>query len=333
MKKRGVGYASIFYGTGYGNGFPDESRAYAELREDGHIDIYVEVSDVGSGGISVMWQIAAEALGVEKDLVKVIFTSTQVTKDSGTAAASRQTYNTGNAVLDAARNLRKNMDIVITAEVGVKEELSYRIRENIREKEVEGKNLLKEEDLKYLYNRMKDSRLSTKVDGYFKADTTTINMETGQGNPYWPYTFGAQRVTVEVDDETGKVDVIEVVAINDAGKIINPVSAEGQAEGGVAMGIGYALMEEIEVNKGAIKNGNFSDYIIPTSKDVPHIETHFIEAMEETGPYGAKGIGEPVMIPTAPAILNAIYDAVGVRFTSIPVTCDRLLLAIAAQSK
>lgn len=352
MKKRGVGYASIFYGTGYGNGFPDESRAYAELKEDGHIDVYVEVSDVGSGGISVMWQIAAEALGVEKDLVKIIFTSTQVTKDSGTAAASRQTYNTGNAVLDAARNLRKNMDLVITDEVGSNEETTiskgeevyneeksfdigkaYCSRENIKEKDVEEKNLLNEEDLKYLYDRMKDSTLSTKADGYFKADTTTINLETGQGNPYWPYTFGAQRVTVEVDDETGKVDVIEVVAVNDAGKIINPVSAEGQAEGGVAMGIGYALMEEINVNKGAIKNRNFSDYIIPTSKDVPHIETHFIEAMEETGPYGAKGIGEPVMIPTAPAILNAIYDAVGVRFTSIPVTCDRLLLAIAAKTK
>lgn len=335
MKKRGVGYASIFYGTGYGNGFPDESRAYAELMEDGHIDVYVEVSDVGSGGISVMWQIAAEALGVEKDLVKVIFTSTQVTKDSGTAAASRQTYNTGNAVLDAAKNLRKNVEIAIVGEKTSENEVDVTEgnpgccdKENIEEKDIENNKVLKEEDLKYIYNKMKDGTLLTKAEGYFKADTTTINMETGQGNPYWPYTFGAQRVTVEVDDETGKVDVIEVVAINDAGKIINPVSAEGQAEGGVAMGIGYALMEEIEVNKGSIKNRNFSDYIIPTSKDVPHIETHFIEAIEETGPYGAKGIGEPVMIPTAPAILNAIYDAVGVRFTSIPVTCDRLLLAI-----
>lgn len=338
MKKRGVGYASIFYGTGYGNGFPDESRAYANLREDGHIDIYVEVSDVGSGGISVMWQIAAEALGVEKDLVKVIFTSTQVTKDSGTAAASRQTYNTGNAVLDAARNLRENMHMVDEKTSEMKIDFAEGNphccdKGDMEERDSENSKRLKEEDLKYIYSKMKDCGLSTKVDGYFKADTTTINMETGQGNPYWPYTFGAQRVTVEVDDETGKVDVLDVVAINDAGKIINPVSAEGQAEGGVAMGIGYALMEEIEVNKGSIKNRNFSDYIIPTSKDVPHIKTHFIEAIEETGPYGAKGIGEPVMIPTAPAILNAIYDAVGIRFTSIPVTCDRLLLAIAEKNQ
>ncbi len=305
MKKRGVGYASIFYGTGYGNGFPDESRAYAQLKGNGHIDVYVEVSDVGSGGISVMWQIATETLKVEKDLVKIIFTSTGVTKDSGTAAASRQTYNTGNAVLDATRNLKANMDLVNSKNV-----------------------ILNEIDLQKLYEKMDMEHIDTKTDGYFKAETTTLDMETGQGNPYWPYTFGAQRVTVEVDDETGKVDVLEVVAVNDAGRIINPVSAEGQAEGGVAMGIGYALMEEVEVNKGSIKNRNFSNYIIPTSKDIPHIETHFIEAIEESGPYGAKGIGEPVMIPTAPAILNAIYDAVGVRMTGVPVTCDRLLLEL-----
>lgn len=328
MKKRGVGYASIFYGTGYGNGFPDESRAYAQLKQDGHIDVYVEVSDVGSGGITVMWQIAAEALKVEKELVKVIFTSTEYTKDSGTAAASRQTYNTGNAVLDAARNLKENMDLVSNMKEGSNEPINLLSQEESFQRD----NLLNEEALKELYKKMVEERVSTKADGYFKADTTTLNMETGQGNPYWPYSFGAQRVTVEVDDETGKVDVIQVIAVNDAGKIINPVSIAGQAEGGVAMGIGYALMEEVELNRGRIKNRNFSDYIIPTSKDVPHIETYFVEAIEKTGPFGAKGVGEPVMIPTAPAILNAIYDAVGVRFTSIPVTCDRLLMAIAEKN-
>lgn len=163
MKKRGVGYASIFYGTGYGNGFPDESRAYAELMEDGHIDVYVEVSDVGSGGISVMWQIAAEALGDEKELVKVIFTSTQVTKDSGTAAASRQTYNTGNAVLDAARKLRQNMDVVIEGEKVSEKGIDSTVikgrchkKENIREKDVEDKRLLNKDNLISIYSKMKE---------------------------------------------------------------------------------------------------------------------------------------------------------------------------------
>lgn len=328
MKKRGVGYAAVFYGTGYGNGFPDESRAYAEIKEEGFIDVYVEVSDVGSGGISVMWQIAAEALGVDKDLVHVIFTSTEVTKDSGTAAASRQTYNTGNAVLESARNLRKNIMEATKGNVISKDGSEAVGKKNIEGNNKSKSNLLINQDLKEIYINMKELGLSTRCQGYFKAETTTLDSEAGQGNPYWPYTFGAQRITVEVDDETGKVDVIEVIAVNDGGKIINPVAAEGQAQGGVAMGIGYALMEEVELNKGVIKNKNFSNYIIPTSKDIPPIETYFIEAIEETGPYGAKGIGEPVMIPTAPAILNAIYDAVGIRFTSIPVTCDRLLLAL-----
>jgi CO/xanthine dehydrogenase Mo-binding subunit len=307
MKNRGVGYATIFYGTGYGNGFPDESRATAELKEEGKIIVYVEVSDVGSGGISVMWQIATETLNVDKGLIKVIYNNTSFIKDSGTAAASRQTYNTGNAVYDVCKKLRSNLDSGVD---------KLKVKYNSKE------------ELKNLYKVMKENKISTNTEGYFKAETSQIDLETGQGNPYWPYTFGAQKVTVEVDDETGKIDVVEVVVVNDAGKIINPVSAEGQAEGGVAMGIGYALMEEIEIEKGSIKNRNFSNYIIPTSRDIPHIDTYFIEELEESGPYGAKGIGEPVMIPTAPAILNAIYDAVGVRMNSIPITCDKLLLAL-----
>ncbi|MEW8994493.1 xanthine dehydrogenase family protein molybdopterin-binding subunit [Clostridium sp.] len=307
MKNRGVGYATIFYGTGYGNGFPDESRATAELMENGEIVVYVEVSDVGSGGISVMWQIATETLNIDRNLIKVIYNNTSLIRDSGTAAASRQTYNTGNAVYDVCKKLRNNLVCGVN-------------KSKIKS--------VSKEDLKNIYKYMIENEIPTMTEGYFKAETSQIDMETGEGNPYWPYTFGAQKVTVEVDDETGKVDIIEVIAVNDAGKIINPSSAEGQSQGGVAMGIGYALMEEIEIEKGSIKNRNFSNYIIPTSKDVPHIDTYFVEELEESGPYGAKGIGEPVMIPTAPAILNAIYDAVGIRMYSIPVTCDKLLLAL-----
>ncbi len=300
MKKRGVGFASIFYGTGYGNGFPDESRATAEIKEDGSIIIYVGVSDVGSGGLSIMWQIAIETLGVNKEFVKIKHNNTSMMHDSGTAAASRQTYNTGNAVLDACSKLKKNMMLA-------SEEVT---------------------NLKVLYKQMVTKRIETRVEGYFKATTKEVNLETGQGNPYWPYTFGAQMVTVEVDDETGKVDILDIVSVNDAGKIVNPVLAAGQAIGGCAMGIGYAIMEEVFVNKGEIKNRNFSNYIIPTSKDVPNIKSYFVEDIEGTGPYGAKGLGEPVMIPTAPAIINAIYDAVGVRIYDLPATCDKVLLAI-----
>lgn len=307
MKKRGTGYSAMFYGTGYGNGFPDESRASAEITKDGKITVFVGVADVGQGGISIMWQIAVETLGVSKELVNIKNNSTSLMKDSGTAAASRQTYNTGNAVIDACKMLKNNMELVLNDD---------------------GRLKINDSNLSKIYEMMKNKNIPTKVDGYFKATTSQVDLETGQGNPYWPYSFGAQRVTVEVDDETGKVDIIDVVALNDAGKIINPVLAEGQAQGGTAMGIGYAIMEEVELNNGNIKNKNFSDYIIPTSKDMPNIRSIFVEEDEETGPYGAKGFGEPAMIATAPAILNAIYDAIGVRIYDLPATCDKILLAI-----
>lgn len=307
MKKRGVGYASIFYGTGYGNGFPDESRATIELTSEGRIILYVEVTDVGAGAMSAIWQIAVETLGISKELVTVINNNTSLMHDSGTAAASRQVYNTGNAVMDACKKLKESMQSAIKDQDSL---------------------VIEDSKLPDIYIQMVKENINTREEGYFKATTSQVNLETGQGDPYWPYAFGAQRVTVEVDDETGKVDIIDIVTVNDGGKIINPVSAEGQAHGGCAMGIGYAIMEEVELNKGSIKNTNFSNYIIPTSKDVPKIKSFFVEDLEKTGPYGAKGLGEPVMIPTAPAILNAIYDAVGVRLCDLPATCDKVLLAI-----
>ena len=232
MKKKGVGYASTFYGTGYGNGFPDESRATAKIESNGTINIYVEVSDVGSGGKSVMWQIATKTLNIDEKLVNIINTNTSTMKDSGTAAASRQTYNTGNAVLNACAKLRDNINNVI----------------NKTEK------IASSDKIKKILQDMKKNNISTCEEGYFKATTSKIHEKDGQGNPYWPYTFGAQRATVIVDTETGKVDILEIVAVNDAGKIINPTLAEGQVEGGCLMGMGYALMEEINLNKGKIKN-------------------------------------------------------------------------------
>ena len=306
MKKKGIGYASTFYGTGYGNGFPDESRATAKIESNGTINIYVEVSDVGSGGKSVMWQIATKTLNIDEKLVNIINTNTSTMKDSGTAAASRQTYNTGNAVLNACAKLRDNINNVI----------------NKTEK------ITSSDQIKNILQDMSKNNISTFEDGYFKATTSKIHEKDGQGNPYWPYTFGAQRATVIVDTETGKVDILEIVAVNDAGKIINPTLAEGQVEGGCLMGMGYALMEEINLNKGKIKNTNFSNYIIPTSMDMPNIKSYFVEENESTGPFGAKGLGEPAMLPTAPAILNAIYDAIGVRFYELPVTCEKVLAAL-----
>lgn len=301
MKKRGVGYACIFYGTGYGNGFPDESRAAAELIEKGNYCIYVAAAEVGQGAKNVMLQIAAETLNTDIENITIINNSTLCTKDSGTAAASRQTYNTGNAVMNACRKLKMSID-------------------NIRN--LSG-NL--EMPLKEVYDAMKKMGISTKEEGYFITKTSALDSENGQGEPYWPYAFGVQKAVVEVDDETGKVDIIEITACHDVGKAINPAMVQAQIDGGCAMGIGFGIMEEIEFNKGKIKNTNFSNYIIPTSMDVPHINSYVIEENEESGPYGAKGLGEPTMIPTAPAIINAIYNAVGVRIDTLPAIQERII--------
>jgi nicotinate dehydrogenase medium molybdopterin subunit len=288
----------MIYGTGYGNGYPDESRATAELNSDGTVTVYVEATDVGQGAKNIMRQIASETLRMDINNVIIKNTNTAYMKDSGTAAASRQTYNTGNAVLEACKSLRENISRSGLNDVGEA----------------------------YVY--MKEKDMTLRAEGYFKAATTSVNLETGEGSPYWPYAFSINKAVVEVDDETGKVDVLEITACHDSGKIINPLLAEGQIQGGCAMGIGYGIMEEVIFNKGVIKNANFNDYIIPTSKDVPDVKAIFVEEIEDSGPYGAKGLGEPSTIAAAPAIINAIYDAVGIRILNLPASPDKVMKAI-----
>ena len=150
-------------------------------------------------------------------------------------------------------------------------------------------------------------------------DITTgdVDRETGQGNAYSNYSYATQLAEVEVDTETGKVEVLRVIAATDVGKAINPSNVEGQIEGGVVMGVGYALTEEVKQEKGYLKTKNLGEYMVPTSLDVPDIETHIVEVPISSGPYGAKGVGEPALIPTAPAILNAIANALDVRVTDL----------------
>lgn len=304
VKKMGIGYACGFYGTGYGNGYPDESRAEVELVSGGNFIVYAAAADLGQGSSNVMQQIAAEVFETDTNKIKIITNNTLELRDSGTSAATRQTYNTGNAVLSACRKLKANIEAA--------------------EKFLDDKC----KTIENIYDMMISKSIPTKCNGYFKVETTALDPINGQGEPYWPYAFSAQRAVVEVDDETGKVDVINLTVCQDVGKAINPMMLEGQLEGGSAMGLGYGIMEEIEFAEGNIKNKNFSNYIIPSSLDVPDIRSIIIEEEEVTGPFGAKGVGEPALIPTAPAIINAIYDAVGVRIFSLPATEEKIVEAL-----
>jgi len=166
----------------------------------------------------------------------------------------------------------------------------------------------------------------------FNPATVALDPETGQGKPFATYVYATQIAEVDVDDETGEVEVVRVVASHDCGTPINPMLVEGQVEGGIAMGIGFALQEEILFDgAGRQINPNLTNYIIPTSLDMPDVEVDIVDSYDPTGPFGAKGVGEPTLVPTAAAILNAIHNAVGVRITSLPATSEKVLAAIHAK--
>jgi len=329
-KKRGIGLGCAWYGTGYGNGFPDVSSAFVEIHDDGSATVLTGAVDVGQGSNSIYAQIVAEELGLQSEDICVYTGDTDSTPDSGTTAATRQTYNTGNAVLKAVRQAKvRLLDYAAhkfscpTAEgieleagfIGVKGDPSRRmlLADMVFQARLHGERFISAES-------------ST-------ARSTPVDPKTGQGAPYWPYAFGCQMAEVEVDTETGLVRVLKVVAVHDVGRALNPTQVEGQIAGGVAQGIGYALLEELELHEGKIKNPAFSSYLIPTALDVPNIEAFFVEDPESTGPFGAKGLGEPAMLPTVAAVINAIDDAVGVRITGLPATPEKILHALAVKKE
>jgi CO/xanthine dehydrogenase Mo-binding subunit len=161
--------------------------------------------------------------------------------------------------------------------------------------------------------------------------TVPLDPETGQGKPFSTYVYATQIAEVEVDDETGEVEVLRIVAAHDCGTPINPMLIEGQVQGGIAMGLGFALHEEMLFDpEGRQRNASLTNYIVPTSLDQPRMEVHIVPGYDPTGPFGAKGVGEPTAVPTAAAIANAIYDAVGVRITELPATAEKVLAAIKA---
>ncbi|HHU31837.1 MAG: xanthine dehydrogenase family protein molybdopterin-binding subunit [Zhaonellaceae bacterium] len=325
MKKRGIGIGCTFYGTGYGNGFPDISTAFVEIHDDGSVLILTGAVDCGQGSTTVLTQIAAEELGIPTDMVTITCADTGCTPDSGTTAATRQTYTTGNAIRLACQKAKKTLLEWAAKELGTNTIEGLVI--------AEGKIMVKGHPQKSITfkeacakARFAGNRLIGEAS--FTTHATQVNMEDGQGAPYWPYAFGTQIAEVEVDTETGKVEVLRIVAAQDVGKAINPQSVEGQIEGGVAQGLGWSLLEEVKLSSGNITNPAFSSYLIPTVLDMPEIETYIIESHEPTGPYGAKGVGEPAMLSAAPAILNAIHDAIGVRINDLPATPEKILEAL-----
>ncbi|WP_353094535.1 molybdopterin cofactor-binding domain-containing protein [Tissierella praeacuta] len=324
MKKRGIGIGISFYGTGYGNGFPDISRAIVRLLPGGKIGIYCGVTEVGQGAKTSMRQIGGEVLSLNIENIELIHENTSLMPDSGTAAATRQTYNTGNAIKVACENMKNELFHRAKVELGLNSTAGLVLENGEVVLSFFPKKRISYKKLAEIYKD--DGIIESK--GEFAAQTTEMDPETGQGAPYWPYTFNACAVEVEVNTETGIINILRSTFAQDAGRAVNPKILEGQMDGGFAMGLGYALLEDLNLENGIMKNNKFSKYLIPTAMDMIDVNNIIVEDPESTAPYGAKGIGEPVMIPMAPAILNAIYNATGVRVTELPVTPERFIRAL-----
>ncbi len=317
-KKYGIGIGSMFYGLGYGFSRQDISSATIEICEDGSVIVRSGEVDYGQGSDTIFCQIVAEELGIRYDEIQMITADTFATPNAGPTSASRVTYVTGNAMIKASRALKKTLQSMAEEILGAKdlvfvdEEIHS---ESKLEKKISFKALAKE-----CHNR----GLQMVETAWHDITTKDVDPETGQGDAYSAYAYASQLAEVEVDTETGKVEVLRIISATDAGKAINPLNVEGQIEGGAVMGIGYALTEEIKTEGGYLKTRSLGEYMIPTSLDVPRIEPYIIEVPVSRGPYGAKGVGEPALIPTTPAILNAIADAVGVRVVDLPANLENL---------
>ncbi|MBA3448051.1 MAG: molybdopterin-dependent oxidoreductase [Pseudaminobacter sp.] len=313
-KKRGVGIASCWYGCG-NTSLPNPSTIKLGISPDGAVLLHQGAVDIGQGSNTVIAQIAADALGLPLQNFRLRSADTGITPDAGKTSASRQTFVSGKATEKAARALREK----ILRFANVSEEAALRL---------DGPLLVIGEGA--ATRRLDLSGMETDSDGLVFVAEGTYDPPTapldakGQGRPYAQYGFGAQIAELEVDLALGTVRLIKITAAHDVGRAINPMLAEGQIEGGIAQGIGMALMEEYIPGR----TENLHDYLIPTIGDVPPIETILIEVPDPEGPFGAKGLGEHVLIPTAPAILNAIRHATGVLPTKIPATPSRIRAAL-----
>jgi CO/xanthine dehydrogenase Mo-binding subunit/aerobic-type carbon monoxide dehydrogenase small subunit (CoxS/CutS family) len=314
--RRGVGVAATWYGCG-NTSLSNPSTVRVGLKRDSRLSLHQGAVDIGQGSNTIITQICADALGAPIARFDLISGDTDLTPDCGKTSASRQTFVTGKAAELAGRELRRA--ILNRFHAGESARISF------------SEGSLTISDFDGQRNIALDA-LPLDKHGYVLTGEVTYDPPTsplnpdGQGVPYAVYGFGAHMVEIEVDTELGTVKALKITAAHDVGRAINPTLVEGQIVGGAAQGLGFALMEEFHPGRGE----NLHDYLIPSAGDMPPVESILIEDPSSAGPHGAKGIGEHSMIPTAPAIFNAIHDATGVRIRRAPATPDRVRAAIVA---
>jgi xanthine dehydrogenase molybdenum-binding subunit len=362
-KKRGVGMASLIHVGGGGRIYrSDASGLILKLDDYGNVNVYHGGVEMGQGLHTVLTLAVAESLGVRPEKIFINQTDTGTCPwDVGTHA-SRGSFMAGNTAIIAAKKLRRQ--IFALAEDVFPEEVQKNLKKysaknpdyhppefDVREAASEDRFDLKDgfiflrdapeepwlklelgRFLRAIHFREQGHMLT--AEAFYDPPNELPDFEIGKGNISATYVFGTQGAEVEVDTETGEVKILRMAAAHDVGKVLDPEGLKGQTYGALAQGIGYALYEEIKTDNGKIQNTNFRDYKIPTIQELDFpIDLEFIETHDSFGPFGAKGVAEPGLVPTAPAIANAIYDAVGVRIRDLPITPEKILAALKDHSQ
>ena len=321
-KVAGVGMALVMQSMGLGAKVPDDSTQRLEWKPDGSILVHLGAPDMGQGLVMAAEQMAAEVMELPYEVVNTVGIDTSTSPNGNVTCASRMTYMVGNTLVEAGEQLKTQM-LEQAARLLNRplDSLSY---SHGYVTTAEGEKIA----VKEVISRAADDGIVLQSESTFSFPypEATTPQHLPIGMPHVLFCFGAQAARVEVDPELGTVNVTHLTAIHDVGRVISKVGVEGQIEGGAAMGLGYALYESMDVKENGQWVDSFTEYLLPTSKDAPTVHENIIlEIPEESGPFGAKGIGEVTVPATAPAIANAIYNATGVRVKSLPITPEKLV--------
>ena len=328
--RRGVGYACGLHGSGYGCLIDaDTSGAILKLTPDGTFILFSGAMDVGQGTTTSIIQLVAETIGVEPDQVILSSQDTDSVPFDGGASASRQLYISGNAALRAAQSVRSRILAIATDILKIDADKLV-IRDGAvraTDPALSNRSITLPRLALYAINSRGEQPIGF---GTYSLQGALLNAE-GKGDPIGAFLFASQRAEVEVDIETGVVRVLSLAGAHDVGRAINPMVVEGQIEGSLIQGMGYALLEEVRQHDGRPIGPDLENYLVPMSADLPELVSIIVETHEPSGPLGAKGAGEAGLVPTAAAIANAIENAAGVRITKLPITPERVLDAIRAR--
>ena len=320
-KVRGRGIASVIKPTAT----PTDSSCLLKMNQDGSVSLFSAAVEVGGGQTTVLAQIAADAIGVPLAAISVPAADTAVVPYDSGVTSSRITFHMGNAVRKAGEEVRRRI-LAIAAELFKTDPGCLALAEGV----VSGEGVTAPLTIKALLEKKYPRGCTLMAEGHYSpAGSSLLAAMPGRerlSSIFWM--FATHAIEVEVDRETGVVKVLKVAAAHDVGRAINPQLCEQQIEGAVVMGLSNTLFEEFQMEKGRVLNDNLADYKLATMMDLPEIETFLIETDHEEGPFGAKGVGEPAAAPTAPAIANAVYDAIGVRIRELPITPQKILAAL-----